>query len=210
MKRLFILFPLVAALLLSAGCDKQTKLTTEKIAEQTRKLTELQEIHAKQLAQLQEQLKALGPMLDKMSGAYFEKSYSDALFFHTNTLYMLLAVDRQIETELKAAEAARTAEHAQVYSYHTNQTDLMLGHANQIKELLAAEAERTRTNVNAENWRTAATFSKELAKQIQAVAPDADEIARRQQMAADLERIKADLALIKARLGVTNPAANAP
>jgi hypothetical protein len=196
MKIKMLLILLAGTALISSGCNKELKQTTGKIAEQTQVLTALQEKQAQQISLLQTQLVALGPMLDEMSSARFQKSYADALFFHTNTLFLLLAVDRQIEAELKAAEARQQTEHDLVYSYHTNQLSLLQTNDVQFKEALLAQQSQLQTNINA--------IGAMLSQQIEALAPDAAEISRRQQIAADLDQIKLDLTQIKARLMTTN------
>jgi hypothetical protein len=195
-----------AAVLAFAGCDQQTKLTVEQVAEQTRKLTVLQENQARQVAQLQAQLTELGPRFDKMNSAYFEKSYTDAFFFHTNTLYLILAVDRQIESALKAVENKQQAEQNRTYVYHTNLLALMQdSRAETIAAVLEQQA-KLETNVVKESRQIASG----LMRQIQTLAPDADELAWRKQLAADLRQIKSELALVKAALAPAGPPAKVP
>ena len=149
-------------------------------------------------------------MLDKMNGSFFEKSHEDAFFFHTNTLYLLLTVDRKIEAELQAAAAEQQTEHALAYAYQTNLTDLISVYTTQIMDALNSQEGRLETNVNAETRRMGVGLSVELASRIRSLAPDAAEIARRQQVTADLTQLKSDLDRIKARMGITNLPATRP
>ena len=173
----------------------------------SQKLLLLQEFQTKQLTALQSQLASLEPKLDKMNGSYFEKSHEDAIFFHTNTLYLLLLVDRKIEAELQTAETERQAEQALTGAYQTNLVDLMILGNTQIENTITGQGNRLETNingVNAETRRVSAALSDELVKQIRLLAPDAAELTQRRQMAADLAQIKSELSQIKAQLANTN------
>jgi hypothetical protein len=161
-------------------------------------------------------------MLDKINDFYFEKSHDDAFFYHTNTLYLLLTVDKKIESHLQVADTERAAESAQAYYYHTNQTDTMYFCAEQIRDAMTGQESRLRgamdgqekqieDNVNAQTRQVSAALGDELLKQIKVSAPDATETARLNEMAADMAQIKHDLNAIKAQLGeMTNPPAARP
>ena len=95
MQKIYVSFLIVVAAFLG-GCDKQTQVNTEKIQALSQKIIQLQENQAKELAALQSQLASLPPMLDKMDSYYYAKGHDDALFYHTNSLQLLLAVDRKI------------------------------------------------------------------------------------------------------------------
>ncbi|MDD5140867.1 MAG: hypothetical protein PHY43_11475 [Verrucomicrobiales bacterium] len=200
MKNKHLLLALAGAALF-CGCDKQTRINTEKIAVLSQKMVVLQQNQANQLATIQTQLTSLAPMLDKMNNSYFEKSHEDAFFFHTNTLYLLLTVDRKIESELQVADTERQAEHALAYSYHTNQLRTMYLTTAQIEEDLTAQENRITDKVNAGTRQVGA----DLLNQIKLLAPDKAETARRMEMEADVAQIKRDLDQIKMRLGITNP-----
>lgn len=199
------LLALVGAVLL-CGCDKQTRLNTERIELLSRKLVLLQQNQSAQLAVIQSQLASLAPTLDRKNSSYFEKSHEDAFFFHTNTLFLLLTVDRKIESELQAADTERQAEHALAYAYHTNELHTMYLCVAQLEETLASQESRIEDKVNAQTRQV----GEDLLKQIQLQAPDEIEIARRTDMAADVAQLKRDLGQIKLRLGITNPSAAMP
>jgi hypothetical protein len=203
MQKKYFLLLLIGSVIL-CGCDKQTKINTAKIDALSQKLVVLQQIQARQLADIQSQLTALTPTLDKMSGSYFEKSHEDAIFFHTNTLYLLLLVDRKIEAELHAAANERQAEHALAYSSQTNLMNAMYRCTALIQDEMAAQEGRLETNINAGIQRIGATMSEELARQNKLLAPDAAETARRSQLAADVAQMKRDIEQIKAQLQTTN------
>jgi hypothetical protein len=163
------------------------------------------------MAVFQTQLTSLAPMLDKMNNFYFEKGHDDALFFHTNTLYLLLTVDKNIESDLRVADAGRDAQNALAYDYHTNQLAMLHLYAAQIQDALDSQEKRIGDNVNAETRRVGAGLGDELTKQIKLSAPDATEAARLKEMAADLAQIKRDLNALKAQLGqMTNSPVAAP
>jgi hypothetical protein len=202
-KCLLLLF---AGAALLCGCDRQTKINTEKIEILSERMLQLQESQARQMALFQTQLISLAPMLDKMNGFYFEKTHDDALFYHTNTLFLLLTVDKNIESELRAADAERAAQNSQAYDYHTNQLDLLRLYSTQIQDALAGLEKQTEDNVNLQTRQADASLGDELLKQIKLSAPDPAESARLKAMEADVAQIRRDLDQIRAQLGqLTNP-----
>jgi hypothetical protein len=209
MKQIFFAFPFVGAFLL-CGCDKQTKINGDKIEALSQKIIQLEQNQAKQMTALQSQMTSLAPMLDKINGSYFEKTHDDAFFFHTNTLYLLLTVDRKIEAQLQVADKEREAEHTLAYYYHTNQTDTLYFCVAQIENAMEGQEIRMVDKINTETRRASAASNDELLKQIKLVSPDESEIARRKEMAAEVAQIKNDLDAVKAQLGITNPPAVRP
>lgn len=199
MQKAFILFSLAGAALL-CGCGKQTKINTAEIKILSQQMVQLQQSQAGQMAAIQSQLTALAPMLDKINNFYFEKARDDALSYHTNTLYLLLAVDKNIESELQVADTEREADSSLAYSYHTNTMDLMNFYATQIQDAMTTQERRIEDKVNAETRRVGADMSNELLKQIKLTAPDEAETARRRQLEADVAQIKRDLVQIQAQL----------
>ena len=196
MKLKYLLLPLAGAVLL-CGCGKQTRLNTEK-------LIQLQQNQAVQIATLQTQLTSLAPMLVRMNSSYYEKSHDDAFFFHTNTLFLLLTVDRKIEAELQVADTEHQAEHDLAYSYHTNQLRTMYLSIAQIEDDLANQESRITDKVNAETRKVGLAVNDDLRKQMQLLVPDEAETDQRKAMAADIAQLKRDLDLIKSHLGITN------
>src|SRR6266705_6567373 len=156
------------------------------------------------------QLTSLAPMLVRMNSSYFEKSHDDAFFFHTNTLFLLLTVDRKIESELRVAETERQAEHDLAYSYHTNQLRTMYLSIAQIEDDLANQESHITDKVNAETRKVGLAVNDDLRKQMQLLVPDEAETDQRKAMAADIAQLKRDLGLIKSRLGITNVPAAQP
>jgi hypothetical protein len=220
MKITFFLLTLTGAAIL-CGCGKQEKINGKYIQVLSQNIIQLQQAQAKQMAALQTQLASLAPMLDKINDFYFEKSHDDAFFYHTNTLYLLLTVDKKIESQLQIADTEREAENAQAYYYHTNQTDTMYfcaaqirdamnGQESRLRETMDAQEKRIEDNVNAQT-RQISALGDELLKQIKLSVSDATESSRLNEMAADLAQLKRDLAAIKAQFGqMTNPPAARP
>ena len=202
-----LLAPTAAAVL--CGCDQQTRLNTEKLQTLSSNLVQFEQSQSNHMAILRSQVASLGPMLDKINGSYFEKTHENAFFFHTNTLFLLLTVDRKIESELQAADTERQAEHLLAFEYHTNELGaLELGSA-QIRDAMAAQESRITDNVNAETRKVGEMLGAEL--QVKLSAADATAAARLKEMAADVAQIKRDLEQIKAQLGQpTNPPAAQP
>jgi hypothetical protein len=197
----FIFFAFISASLL-CGCNRNG----EKIEALTRQVVQLQQAQVRQTALLQAQLTALTPALDRINNSYFEKSHEDAFFFHTNTLYLLLTVDRKIEAQLQVAEAQRQSDSTLAYYYHTNQTDTMYFCVAQLENALAAMEGRMVDQVNGETRRVGDA----VAAQVRSAAPDAAEIARQRQMEAEVAQIKSDLDQIVAHLKLTNALASKP
>jgi len=210
MKKTCFVVALTGAALL-CGCGKQTKINTEEIKILSQQMVQLQQTQAKQMAAIQSELTSLAPMLDKINNFYFEKARDDALSYHTNTLYLLLAVDKNIESELQIAATEREADSSLVYSYHTNEMDLLNFHAAQIQDAMAGQESRIADKVNVETRRVGVDMSDILLKQIKLSAPDEVEIARRRELAADVAQIKRDLDQIKAQIRqMTNQPAARP
>jgi hypothetical protein len=198
------LLPALAVAAFVCGCDKQAKINNEKIQILSQNIVQFEQGQARQMALMQTQLNALAPMLDRMDSSYFEKNHDAEFFYHTNTLYLLLMVDKKIETHLQVADTEREAESSLAFYYHTNQTGMMYLYATQIQDALNAQEGRVEDKVNAETRQAGATLGDQLLKQIKLSAPDAAEIARRRQMEADVAQIKRDLQLIKLQFGLTN------
>jgi len=205
MQKICLLLSLAGAVLF-CGCDKQTKINSEKIQILSQNIIQFEQNQSKQMASLQSQLTSLAPMLDKMNNSYFEKNRDDALFFHTNTLYLLLTIGKQIEAQLQAADAESEAQNSLAYYYHTNQLGAMYLSAAQMEDTMDSRESRIEDKINAETRRV----SDALLKQIKLSAPDAVETAKRKEMEADVAQIQRDLDQIKSRLGITNQPAARP
>ena len=184
---------LLAGVVLLCGCDKQTKLNSAKIDLLSRNIVQYEQNQSKQMAVIQAQLTSLAPMLDKMNDFYFEKSHDEAFFFHTNTLYLLLTVDKKIEAHLQLADIERESQNALAFGYFTNQ----MGALYAVQDALNRLETNFVAKVNAETLRVGG----ELLQQIKLAAPDAAELARRQQLATDAAEIKRVLAQIETQIG---------
>ena len=207
--KLQLLILCLASGLVLCGCDKQAKINSQKIDVLSEKMVHLEQIHAKQFAILQAQMAMLAPQLDKEASAYFEKNHDYALFFHTNTLFLLITIGKKIEAQLQAAESVQADQNFLAYKYHTNQISTTYLGAAQIEEEMTALAKRLEQKINAETWQSSAALSNALMNQIVISAmPSAPEVAWKQQMESQLIQIKRDLEAIKTRLANTNePAA---
>ncbi len=177
--------------MLLCGCDQQAKINSAKIELLSRNILQFEQGQARQMTAIQSQLTSLAPMLDKMNDYYFEKSHDEAFFFHTNTLYLLLMVDKKIESHLQVADTERETQNSQAYGYYTNQIGALYLCTAQIQEALASQGKNLADSVNAETRRVGAALNDELIGQIKLATPDADEITRRKQMAADVAQSNA-------------------
>jgi uncharacterized caspase-like protein len=207
MQKTFFIF-LFAGAALFCGCDKETQVNTEKIQALSQKMIQLQQSQARELAALQSQLASLPPMLDRMDSYYYAKGHDDALFYHTNTLQLMLLMEKKNEAQFQYAGTERETASSLAYYYHTNQTDTMFFCAAQIEDAMANQEKRIEDNVNAETKRANAALGDELQQQIKLLAPDKAEAARRLEMESTVEQIQRDLDQIKARLGITNAPAH--
>jgi len=205
MKPVYFLLSLGAAVLLG-GCDKQTKINTAKIEALSQQVARLEQDQARQLNAVQAQLAALTPALDKINNSYFEKSHEDAFFFHTNTLYLLLTVDRKIESQLQVAETERQSDSSLAYYYHTNQIDTMYFCVTQLENAMEGMESRLVDKLNTQTRLTGDA----LAGEIKLLAPDDAEIARRKELSADVAQLKRDLEVIMSRLKITNSPPDSP
>ena len=205
------LFLSVAGAALLCGCGKQTQINTAEIKILSQQMVQLQQSQAKQIAAIQAQLASLTPTLDKINNFYFEKVRDDALSYHTNTLYLLLAIDKNIESELQIADTEREATSSLAYAFHTNEMDMLHFYAAQVEEGILSQESQIEGKVNAESRRVGAEVSDELTKQIKLAIPDAAETARRRQLESDVDQIKRDLAKIAVQLAnLTNQPAAQP
>lgn len=206
MRNVLILFAAGAAILL-CGCNKQAKINSEKIDLLSQKLVQMDEAQSKQMGVLQAELVSLAPQLDKMNSEYFEKNRDDALFFHTNTLYLLLTIGKQIEAQLANADTERSAQNAEIYNYHTNQMAMAYLCTAQIEDSLTAHEGRLETNFTMEINQASAALKDLVQQQIKlASTPDAAEQAWRKQTEEQLTQLQHDLEAIKAQLAAQSPA----
>jgi len=195
---------LLAGIVFLCGCDKQTKINTAKIDALSQKLVLVQQLQSKQLSDIQSQLTALAPTMDKINGTYFEKNHEDAFFFHTNTLYLLLLVERRIEAELQTAAAERQKDQSLANTYYTNQIAMTALSADQVTNAIAEQASQLGASINGETKRLMATLAEDLVRQMKAFAPDAADQARQKQLAVEVSQIKNELAQLRLQLGATN------
>jgi hypothetical protein len=211
MQKKYLLLSCFGAVLF-CGCNQQARINNEKIQTLSQKIAELEQAQSKQMAVIQSELTSLAPTMNKMNNTYFEKNRDDALFFHTNTLYLLLTVGKQISAQLGVADTERIAQNSLAYSYHTNELttlylctaqieDAMNSQLSQIQASLTAQEKRIEDNINASTTQANTTLSDALLKQIKLSAtPSAEETARQAKMAADLAQLQRDLAAIKTKL----------
>ncbi|HEY4415755.1 MAG TPA: hypothetical protein VGO57_08690 [Verrucomicrobiae bacterium] len=210
-KYLSFILLLISAVFLG-GCNQQAKENSKKIDLLAQTIIQVDQSQAKQMTALQAQLASLAPMLEKANGTYFEKNRDDALFFHTNTLYLLLTIGKQIEAQLRTADSERESQIALEYSYHTNQLSALSLCTAQVQNALASQEARLQaalanrqqfieTNINAATERQIAVLNESLLKQIKAsTQPDANEAAQRTELLSDVAQIQRDLDAIKTRL----------
>lgn len=209
MKKTCILLSLVWAAL-GCGCDKQTRANTEKIEVLSQKIVQIQQSQSKQLEVIQLQIASLAPMLTQTNSYYFAKSYENALFFHTNTLFLLLNIGKNIEAQLQIADTERAAENLLQSHYYTNQAETIYYCTAKITSALVNQEKQIEDNINAETRRVSAALSEALLNQIKLLSLDKTEVAKRAKMEADVAQIQRDLDTIKARLAITNQPATQP
>ena len=190
---------------MSTGCDKQTKINAQKIDTLAQRITQLEKAQVKQMELMQAELNSLAPELTKINSTYFEKNQADALFFHTNTLFLLVTISKQIQGQLQLAAEERESQNAMDYTYHTNQLGALYASSAQIQESLIDQEKLIIESINAEIHHSLNDAQSSLSDQIKtATAPDPAWKEQRTQMQAELTQIQRDLDAIKARLVITN------
>ncbi len=199
------------------GCDKDTEVKTHNIDVLTQKMFILQQSQQQQLFAIQKQLAAMPAQMDKAASNYFASVQDKALFYHTNSLYLLLAVEQRIQDQFQQAAAARDAANLLAYSYHTNTTDTVYFFANQMAGAMAGQEKKTVDDINAETRKLTEALGGELAAQIKQAAPDKTDSAKLKEMQAALQQIQPvlqqiqrDLDALKSRLNSTNPVPASP
>jgi outer membrane murein-binding lipoprotein Lpp len=204
-----LLLILLAGAFLFCGCGRQEKINSQKIDALSAHIAQLEQQQRTQTALIQAELNALAPELSRVDNTYFEKNRDDALFYHTNTLFLLLTIGKQIESQLETAAAERQTQNTVGYNYHTNEITTMYLCAAQIEETLAEQQKDFVNSVNDNTHQQVVAVNDSLQKQIQqlqaTMAAEGDEMARRKQMEAEISQMHRDLALILARLGSSNP-----
>ena len=201
---------LIAGATLLGGCDKQTQTNTEKIQALTQKIMLLQQNQAKQLAAMEMQLAALPPTIEKIASAFSTKNHEEALFFHTNLVFLVLAMDKKIQAQFQNAESERETDNSLAYYYHTNQVDTMFFCVGQIEDAMASQEARIKNSINAETEQANRDLGDALVKQIKLSAADKAQAAQLAQVETRLMQIQSELNQIQFRLGITNQTAARP
>lgn len=184
---------------LLCGCDKQTKINSEKIQLLSQNILQFEQGQSRQMALIQTQLVSLAPMFDRIHNSYFEKNHDYEFLYHTNTLYLLLTMGKKIEAHLQEADTQRESANLQAYLFHTNEMDLLQVYTAQLLDAMASQEGRIEKVINAETRETSTNLTAELTSQIKlASVPD----ARWEKMEADVAQIKRDLAQIKEQLAL--------
>lgn len=209
MQKIYLLIAL-AVLALACGCDKENKTRIQNIDALTQKLIAQQQEQARQLADVRAQLAALPVQMDKTQFDYFLRSQEKALFYQTNALYLLLAVDKNIQAQFQLAAEAREAATHQAYLFHTNETDLAVYQTTRLISALADHDKIILEGVSTEIRRANAALAESVTNQVRQLAADKSDATRLQAIEADLAQMQRDLAQLKSRLGIADgPAAGA-
>jgi hypothetical protein len=187
------------------GCNKQARINSQKIDALSQRITQLEQNQAKQMQILQAELNELAPELNKANSAYFEKDQDAALFFHTNTLYLLLTIGKQIESQLQLAASEREAQNGMDYAYHTNELGALYICTAQLSQALVDQQKAIVDSVNAETRNAIASSQDAVIAQIKAsTAPDPSAAVWRQNMQAELAQLEGKVNAINARLQTNN------
>jgi hypothetical protein len=200
--RLFLLL-IVAGFL--CGCNKQAKINSQKIDTLSQRIAQLEQNQARQMQILQIELNELAPELNKANSAYFEKDQDAALFFHTNTLFLLLTIGKQIESQLQLASSEREAQNGMDYAYHTNELGALYICTAQLSQALVDQQKAIVDSVNAETRNAIASSQDAVIAQIKASAvPDPAAAVWRQNMQAQLAQLEGKVNAINTRLQTNN------
>jgi Tfp pilus assembly protein PilE len=187
------------------GCEKQAKINSDKLDSLADRLARQEQVQSNKMLLLQAQLALLGPQLDRETSTYFEKNHDAALFFHTNTLFLLLTIDKHIESQLQSAQAQLLEQSEAGFKYHTNQLGTMLQSAAHIEETMQSQLNQLEEKINAESARLHAATSNALMLELpRPTEPTTNEVAWQKQIQAELAGLKHELEAIKTRLVTTN------
>lgn len=201
-----IFIPVLVAVVLLCGCNKDIRIKTEKIDELTQRMFAMQQEQARQLAEMRSQLSALPVHLDKTQLDYFVRGQEKALFYQTNALFLLLAVDKKIQAQFLEAAEARVAANQQAIAIHTNETELALYCTAQITAALASQEKSIFEDLSEEIHQASATLGNNLTNLVRQLAADTPYDDRLKSIETELTQIQRDLGMVKARLGITNAA----
>ncbi len=201
----WIFLALVAALL--AGCNKQAKINSQKIDQLNQRIAQLEKEQQQQTRILQGEMNALAPELDRINSSYFEKDQDAALFFHTNTLYLLLTIGRQIEGQLQLADTERQTANGLDYTYHTNQLGALYICTTQLVQAVEDTRKAVVEEVNQSTRQAVGEAEADTVAAVKAAsAPDPALAAWRQQMIASLAQINQRLDVLASKMPATNGA----
>jgi hypothetical protein len=209
MKFIRLLIALVT-IALACGCDKENKARIQNIDAVTQKLIAQQQEQARQLAEVRAQLSTLPVQMDKTQFDYFLKGQEKALFYQTNLLFLLLTVDKNIQSQFQLVNEAREAASRQAFMFHTNEMDVTVNCISQLITAVASQEKNIIESLSNEVQRSQANLSRDLAKQLQQLAADKSEATRLKAIEADLTRIQRDLASLALQFAGTNPAPQLP
>lgn len=204
MKLFFQLSAVLAGAVLLSGCNKDIRTKTEKIDQLTQQMFAMQQEQARQLAEMRSQLSALPVHLDKTQLDYFVKGQEKALFYQTNALFLLLAVDKKIQAQFLEAAEARATANQQAMAIHTNETELAVYCTAKITAALDSQEKSILEDLGEEIQQASATLGNNLTNLVQQLAADKSDANRLKTLETELAQIQRDLGLIKARLGITN------
>ena len=157
MQKAWILLSL-AGLIVVCVCYQQTRTNTKKIEALSQKIVQLQQSQATQLQTIQMQLTSIAPMLTQTNSYYFAKSYEKALFFHTNTLYLILTIGEKIDEQLEILGKERQAEDAVLGQYHTDLTNEVIFSTAEIKSDVVGLEQRIQEAINLETKQVGASL----------------------------------------------------
>ena len=194
----------LAALVVVCVCYQQTRTNTKKIEALSQKIVFLQQSQATALQTIQMQLTSIAPMLSQTNSYYFTKSYEKALFFHTNTLYLLLNIGEKIDEQLDVLGKERQAEDAVLGQYHIDLTNEVILSMAEIKSEMVGLEQRIQGAINLETKQVGSSLGDLLAAQTKSSAMAKDANAQQIKMEAAMTQIQHDLNLLKTRLGFTN------
>ncbi len=203
MQKAWIFLALAGLVVVCVGYQ-QTRTNTKKIEALSQKIVLLQQSQATQLQTVQSQLTSIAPMLTQTNSYYFAKSYEKALFFHTNTLYLLLTIGEKIDDQLEILDKERQAEAAVLDRRHSYLTNEIIFSTAEIKNEMAGLEQRIQEAINLETKQIGTSLGDLNGAQTKASAMAKDTIAQQVKMEAALTQIQRDLNLLKARLGFTN------
>ena len=128
----------ITAAALLCGCDNQTKSDTAKIEALAHKIDV---VYSNSILLFSNQMDLASEIISvkrdmgQMNYYYFTNSHQDALFYYTNTMHVLLLLDKKLDLQFKVAEAQSQADKESIQDTINTETKRVVSGNEKILEM---------------------------------------------------------------------------